>query len=61
MPDNNQRFEFTHPEESNDNISDNKCFQFIEQADTNIENKELNYKRLKKPDNCSVPLILDLL
>ena len=51
MLDNNQRFEFTHPEESNDNISDNKCFQFVEQADTNIENKELNYKRLKKSDN----------
>lgn len=51
MPDNKQRFEFTHPEESNDNISDNKCCQFIEEADTNIENKELNYKRLKKPDN----------
>ena len=51
MPDNNQRFELTHPEESNDNISDNKCCQFIEEADTNIENKELNYKRLKKPDN----------
>ena len=49
MPDNNQRFEFTHPEESNDNISDNKCFQFIEQDETNTMNEKLNYKRLKKP------------
>lgn len=51
MPNNNQKFDLTCLEEVNDSICDNKCLQHIEQTKTNNKNENLNYKRLKKPDN----------
>lgn len=49
MPNNKQRLNLTHSEESNDSIRDNQFLQFIEQDETNTMNEKLNYKRLKKP------------
>lgn len=49
MPENKQKSNLTHQEESNDIISDNVFFQFIKQDETNTMNEKLNYKRLKKP------------
>lgn len=49
MPNNKQRLNLTHPEESNDIIRDNQFLQFIEQDEANTMNEKLNYKRLKKP------------
>lgn len=49
MPNNKQRLNLTHSEESNDIIRDNEFLQFIEQDETNTMNEKLNYKRLKKP------------
>lgn len=51
MPNNNQKLDLTCLEELNDSICDNKCLQHIEQTKTNNKNENLNYKRLKKPDN----------
>lgn len=51
MPNNKQRLNLTHQEESNDIIRDNQFIQFIEQDETNTMNEKLNYKRLKKPEN----------
>lgn len=53
MSNNNQKLDLTCLEESNDSICDNKCLQHIEQTKTNNKNENLNYKRLKKPDDFS--------
>lgn len=53
MPNNNQKLDLTCLEELNDSICDNKCLQHIEQTKTNNKNENLNYKRLKKPDDFS--------